>query len=87
MFVGVPCRQSASSSLQGKYEEAKAAAIEMRDIFEPGDFYIELQDHHLPEDKIVMNPLCQIAREIGVKVVATNDVHYIEKRTPTFRTR
>ena len=65
--------------LQGKYEEAKAAAIEMRDIFEPGDFYIELQDHHLPEDKIVMNPLCQIAREIGVKVVATNDVHYIEK--------
>ncbi len=65
--------------LQGKYEEAKQCAIEMRDIFEPGDFYIELQDHHMQEDKIVLNPLCQIAREIGVKVVATNDVHYIEK--------
>lgn len=65
--------------LQGRYEEAKQCAIEMRDIFAPGDFYIELQDHHLAEDKIVMNPLCQIAKEIGVKVVATNDVHYIEK--------
>lgn len=65
--------------LQGRYEEAKQVAIEMRDIFAPGDFYIELQDHHMPEDRVVMNPLCQIAREIGVKVVATNDVHYIDK--------
>lgn len=65
--------------LQGKYEEAKAYAIKMRDMFAPGDFYIELQDHHLKEDRIVMNPLCRIAKEIGVKVVATNDVHYIEK--------
>ena len=65
--------------LQGKYNEAKEVAIRMRDMFAPGDFYIELQDHHLDEDKIVLNPLCQIAKEIGVKVVATNDVHYIEK--------
>ena len=65
--------------LQGKYNEAKEIAIRMRDMFEPGDFYIELQDHHLDEDKIVMNPLCRLAKEIGVKVVATNDVHYIEK--------
>ncbi len=65
--------------LQNKYEEAKAVAIRMRDMFEPGDFYIELQDHHLLDDRRVMNPLCQIAKEIGVKVVATNDVHYIEK--------
>ena len=65
--------------LQGKYNEAKELAIRMRDMFAPGDFYIELQDHHLDEDKIVMNPLCRIAKEIGVKVVATNDVHYIEK--------
>ncbi len=65
--------------MQGKYEEAKQYAIELRDTFEPGDFYIELQDHHLADDKIVLNPLCRIAREIGVKVVATNDVHYIEK--------
>ena len=65
--------------LQGKYNEAKEIAIRMRDMFAPGDFYIELQDHHLDEDKIVMNPLCRLAKEIGVKVVATNDVHYIDK--------
>ncbi|MEG2450398.1 MAG: DNA polymerase III subunit alpha, partial [Clostridia bacterium] len=65
--------------LEGNYEAAKAYAAEMRDIFAPGDFYIELQDHSLPEDKIVTNPLVAIAREIGVKVVATNDVHYIKR--------
>lgn len=65
--------------LQGKYDEAKQYAIRMRDIFAPGDFYIELQDHGMEQDKIVLNPLCRIAKEIGVKVVATNDVHYIEK--------
>ncbi len=65
--------------LQGRYQEAKEYAIKMRDIFAPGDFYIELQDHGMSEDKIVLNPLVQIAREIGVKVVATNDVHYINK--------
>lgn len=72
--------QIPSLILQGKYNEAKALAERMRDIFAPGDFYIELQDHHLADDKIVMNPLCQIAKEIGVKVVATNDVHYIDKK-------
>ncbi len=66
--------------LQGRYEEAKAYAIRMRDLFDEGDFYIELQDHGMEEDKIVLNPLVRIAREIGVKVVATNDVHYIEKQ-------
>ncbi len=64
---------------QGRYEEAKKTAIEMRDMFAPGDFYIELQDHSLPEEKRILPDLKRLAREIGVKVVATNDVHYIEK--------
>lgn len=65
--------------LAGKYEEAKQYAIRMRDIFAEGDFYIEIQDHHLPEDAIVNNQLVKIAREIGVKIVATNDVHYLKR--------
>lgn len=65
--------------LDGQYDKAKELAIRMRDMFEPGDFYIELQDHHLDEDRRVLNPLYQLSREIGVKVVATNDVHYINK--------
>ncbi len=65
--------------LAGKYDEAKAYAIRMRDMFAEGDFYIELQDHHLEEDAIVNNQLVRIAKEIGVKTVATNDVHYLKR--------
>ncbi|MDE5601429.1 MAG: DNA polymerase III subunit alpha [Clostridia bacterium] len=65
--------------LHGKYDEAKEYAIRMRDMFDEGDFYIEIQDHGLDEDKIVNNQLVRIAREIGVKIVATNDVHYINR--------
>ncbi len=65
--------------LHGDYEGAKAHALELKSLFDEGDFYIELQDHNLPEDKIVTNQLVRIAKEIGVKLVATNDVHYIEK--------
>lgn len=65
--------------LRGDYEAAKNYAAQMRDIFAAGDFYIELQDHNLPDEKRVLNQLVRIAKEIGVKTVATNDVHYIEK--------
>lgn len=65
--------------LSGDYEGAKNYAIMLRDMFEPGDFYIELQDHGIPEQKRVNPLLVKLAKEIGVKVVATNDVHYIEK--------
>lgn len=65
--------------LNNDYESAKEYAIKLRDIFEPGDFYIEIQDHGLAEEKRVNPQLVKIAREIGVKVVATNDIHYIKK--------
>lgn len=63
--------------LAGDYEGAKAYAIELRDMFEPGDFYLELQDHGIDGQQLVNNQLYRMAQEIGVKVVATNDVHYI----------
>ncbi len=65
--------------IRNDYEKAKAHAIELRDTFDEGDFYIEIQDHGIPEEKLCNPLLVKIAREIGVKVVATNDVHYIEK--------
>lgn len=65
--------------LAGDYEGAKNYAIMLRDMFEEGDFYIEIQDHGIPEQKRVNPLLVKLAKEIGVKVVATNDVHYIEK--------
>ena len=65
--------------INNEYEKAKEYAIMMRDLFGADDFYIEIQDHGIPEEKMCNPLLVKIAREIGVKVVATNDVHYIEK--------
>ena len=65
--------------LRNEYDKARDHAIVLRDTFEEGDFYIEIQDHGIPEEKLCNPLLVKIAREIGVKVVATNDVHYIEK--------
>lgn len=65
--------------LQENYEGAKRYATTLKDIFADGDFYIELQDHGIDKERICNPQLVKIAREIGVKVVATNDVHYIEK--------
>ncbi len=62
----------------GDYEGAKAFAKEMQDVFGE-DFYIELQDHGLPEQKRIIPDLIKIARELGIQLVATNDVHYIRK--------
>ena len=61
------------------YEGAKKYALLLKSYFNEGDFYIELQDHGIPE-QIAINPLLyKIAGEIGVKTVATNDVHYIDR--------
>ena len=64
--------------LRGDYEGAKKWAKEMQDVFGE-DFYIELQDHGIAEQKQILPDLIKIARELNIQLVATNDVHYIEK--------
>ena len=64
--------------LNGDYDGAKEWAKEMKDVFGE-DFYIEIQDHGLQEEKQVIPQLIQIARELDIQLVATNDVHYIYK--------
>ncbi|MBR2904005.1 MAG: DNA polymerase III subunit alpha, partial [Clostridia bacterium] len=64
--------------MEGDYEGAKKWAQEMKDVFGE-DFYIELQDHGIAEQKEVLPQLIQIARELDIQLVATNDVHYINK--------
>lgn len=64
--------------LNGDYDGAKKWAQEMKDVFGE-DFYIELQDHGIAEEKQVLPDLIKIARELNIQLVATNDVHYIEK--------
>jgi len=64
-----------SPLIAGDYESARENAIFYRDLFGP-DFYLELQDHDLPEDKIIMREVPKLAAELGIPLVATNDVHY-----------
>ena len=68
-----------SAILDGDYDLAVKRAKELADMFAEGDFYIEVQDHGLMEEKRCMPKLVQLARECGYKIVATNDVHYVEK--------
>ena len=65
--------------LAGDYERAKQAALYYRDLFGEGTYYIELQDHGLEEDQVVLPQLIRLARETGIPMVATNDAHYITK--------
>ena len=65
--------------LKNDHDGAKAYAMRLKEMFEEGDFYIELQDHGLEEERRILKPLVALAREIGVKVVATNDAHYLKR--------
>lgn len=65
--------------LKNDYEGAKAYALRLKGMFADGDFYIELQDHGLADEKRILNTLVALARDIGVKVVATNDAHYLRR--------
>ena len=61
---------------KGMYEEACDAARRYENIFGKGNFFLELQDHGIPEQKMVNQALLRMSRELGIELVATNDVHY-----------
>ena len=61
---------------RGFYEEAKKAALGYKELFGDGNFFLELQDHGIPEQKTVNQGLIRMSNETGIKLVATNDVHY-----------
>lgn len=61
---------------RGMYEEGKAAALRYQNIFGKGNFFLELQDHGIPEQQTVNQQLLRMHQETGIDLVATNDVHY-----------
>ena len=65
--------------LSGDIEKAKEDAIKYRDMFGDGNFYLELQDHGIEDQKTVINGLMRIHNETGIPLVATNDCHYTYK--------
>ncbi len=65
--------------LKGDYEGAKSTALQFKSIFGQDNFYIEVQDHGLLDQRKIINDLIRLSQETGIPLVATNDVHYIEK--------
>lgn len=65
--------------LSGDDATAEKKATQYRDLFAPGDYYIEVHNHQLSEERAVMPKLIRLANKIGVKAVCANDVHYIKK--------
>ena len=62
--------------VRGMYEEAKKAALKYEGVFGKGNYFLELQDHGIPEQKTVNQQLIRMSRELNIELVATNDVHY-----------
>ena len=65
---------------RGDFEEAKQTALRYRELFGEDHFYIEVQDHGLPEQKTMLPMLVGLARECGLPLVATNDCHYLRRQ-------
>ncbi|MEW5797371.1 MAG: DNA polymerase III subunit alpha [Bacteroidota bacterium] len=68
----------ANPLINGDYEEAKEIATMYKNLF-GDDFYLEIQDHGIPAEKIVLRDMPKLAKELNIKLVATNDCHYIKK--------
>ena len=62
--------------LRGMYDEGKEAAYRYQEIFGKGNFFLELHDHGLQEQKLVNQSLLRMSKETGIELVATNDIHY-----------
>ena len=61
---------------KGMYEDGKKAALRYQEIFGDGNFFLELQDHGIPQQQMVNQQLMRMHQETGIQLVATNDVHY-----------
>lgn len=62
--------------LKGDYEEAKKVALKYESVFGKGNFFLELQDHGMQEQRMVNQQLIRMSKELSIDLVATNDVHY-----------
>ena len=74
--TGCPSGEVQTRLRLGQYEEAKKAAAEFRDIFGPENFFAEIMDHGLGIERRIMSDLIRLAKELGLPLVATNDLHY-----------
>ena len=65
--------------MAGRMKDAERSIDDFKQIFAPGDFYLEIADHGVPQQKTVAAELLKLGNQFGLKIVATNDVHYVQK--------
>lgn len=65
--------------ITNEYDKAKNIALEYQRIFGKGNFYLEIQDHNINEQKKINPLIIKLSKETGIPLVATNDVHYVDK--------
>ena len=65
--------------LNGNYDEAKKIALEYIDILGKDNYFLEIQDHGIPEQKRIIPDIIRLSEELGIGLVATNDIHYLTK--------
>ena len=65
--------------LEGRYEDARDHALLMQDIMGAGNYFIELMDHAIREQKLVLPQLVKLSQDTGIPLIATNDCHYLRQ--------
>ena len=63
----------------GEYEKAKEKALYYNNLFGEGNFYLEVMDHGIPEEKTIIEGMKKLHDETGIPIIATNDIHYLKK--------
>jgi DNA polymerase III subunit alpha len=76
-FSGCLSGELCEELVEGHYEKAKSVAMQYRDIFGEKNFYLEIQDQGLDQEKKIHADLYRLERELGIPLVATNDSHYL----------
>ena len=81
--TGCPSSEVQTRLRLGQYDQAVAAAAEFRDIFGADNYFVELMDHGLGIEKRVMGDLVRLAKDLGIPLLATNDLHYTKAEDST----
>jgi DNA polymerase III subunit alpha len=76
-FSGCLAGEVSQHLMEGHYDKAKAAAGQFEEIFGRGNFFLEIQDHHLGPDKAVCDAMFKLEKDLDIPLIATNDSHYI----------
>ncbi len=63
----------------GEYDKAKEKALYYNSLFGEGNFYLEVMDHGIPEEKTIIEGIIKLHDETGIPIIATNDIHYLKK--------